>query len=119
MHIHQRRQVIVILSFVIGLEAYIRASRGKGKSRNRALQNAKSILPHASRVSGLAKSTSTASKVSTWSFQFQAWHRRYTCLRTDTWASLKAQSVALNTDGKEAEILKSENSLQLGEDHLE
>ena len=77
-----------------------------------------SCLTH-SRVSELAKSTSTASKVSTWSFQFQAWHRPHTCLRTDTWASLKAQSVALSTDGKEAEILKSEHSLQLGEDHLE
>ena len=101
---------------MIGLEAYVRASR---ESRNRTLQNAKSNLPHASRVSEPAKSTSTASKVSTWSFQFQAWHRPYTCLRTDTWAFLKVQSVALNTDGKEAEILKPEHFLQLGEDHLE
>ena len=81
------------------------------KSRNRTLQSAKTNLPQASRVSLLAKLTSTASKVSTWPFQFQAWHRRYTCLRTDTWASLKAQSVALNTNEKEAEILKSQHFL--------
>ncbi len=69
--------------------------------------------------SELAKSTSSASQIPAWPFQFQPLQRRYICLRTDIWASLKAQSVAPNTDGKEAEIIKSEHSVQLGRDHLE
>ena len=35
MHIHQKRtpKILVILSFVIGLEAYIRANREKGEKQ--------------------------------------------------------------------------------------